>query len=146
MYGSCCFKSLGEIWNSIGICHKVCPLSVFDYIAEVYCLIVACKDVYLRTNCLQCILKYFPGCYGICPRETQTGYAALDTDLRIYTIHGEIHLKCADTSQNTNTHTHLPSSIVLVKLTIREVIPLKHPATTKSFGSFVKDVIFKTTM
>lgn len=31
--------------------------------------------------------------------------------------------------------------MVLVKFTIRAVIPLKHPATTKSLGSFVEEVI-----
>lgn len=31
----------------------------------------------------------------------------------------------------------------LPKLTIRAVIPLKHPATTKSFGSLVEEVIWK---
>lgn len=36
-----------------------------------------------------------------------------------------------------------PSSMVLVKLTISAVIPLKHPATTKSLGSFVEEVIWK---
>lgn len=33
--------------------------------------------------------------------------------------------------------------MVLVKLTITAVIPIKHPATTKSFGSLVDDVIWK---
>lgn len=32
--------------------------------------------------------------------------------------------------------------MVFVKLTMRAVIPLKHPATTKSFGSFVEEVIW----
>lgn len=41
-----------------------------------------------------------------------------------------------------NKHkTHTPSSTDLVKLTISAVIPLKHPATTVSFGSFVDEVI-----
>ena len=34
-----------------------------------------------------------------------------------------------------------PSSVDLVKLTRRAVIPFKHPATTVSFGSFVNEVI-----
>lgn len=33
--------------------------------------------------------------------------------------------------------------MVLEKLTIRAVKPRKHPATTKSFGSFVEEVIWK---
>lgn len=50
-----------------------------------------------------------------------------------------LHFGYIDTAKKIWSFT--PSSIVLGKLTISAVIPLKHPATTYSFGSLVKEVI-----